>query len=888
MAITLTILESANIGVNPVVPATVVINPALPTVGATVDVGTTTTGAPGTNASVVNSGTAVNAVFDFTIPRGDQGIQGIQGIQGLQGIQGPVGATGNAGAAATIAVGSTETLAPGSTAYVTNGGTSSAAVLNFGLVTGQKGDKGDDGANGNDGAAATISVGTTTTGAAGSSASVSNSGSSSAAIFNFTIPRGDKGETGNTGATGATGPGVAAGGTTGQALVKSSNTSYDTTWTTIQTGDRYLTTSTTSLTLSNGSKTLTVGTGLAYTTQQDLVIAYDASNHMHGIVTSYNSGTGALVADIQQHTGAGTYALWTVNVGGTTTAVLPIGGTTGQVLQKSSNTNYDVSWTTPYAGADALKTANNLSELTATASTARTNLGLGTMATQSSASYALLASPTFTGVPAAPTAAANTNTTQIATTAFVTTAVNQKANVFSPTFTGTVTIPAGASISGYATIASPTFTGTPAAPTAATATNTTQIATTAYVKNQGYLTTATAATTYAPLASPTFTGTVTIPAGASISGYLTSATAASTYLTQTNAASTYQTQAAMGSYLTTSAAASTYYLQTNPAGYITSASLTGYATESWVNSQGFLTSASLTGYATESWVSSQGYLTDAPSDGSQYARQNGAWAVVTGGGGGAVWGGITGTVTDQTDLVTYITGLGYQTASDVSTYVTGLGYLTDAPSDGSIYGRKDGAWEVVAGGTAAANQLTAGVVTTNPTTGPTASGDVLQYDGTNLIWAAGGGGGGVAWGAITGTVTDQTDLTTYLSSNYYPLSSNPAGYLTSVPAPSVTNVDIGVGNYTLVLTDGGNTVNINAGDGSSSGYVIYIPDNTSVAFPIGTQILFTCSMASGTSFNYINGASGVTVIQASNGLNAGSMRRAVKLDTDTWMISSQI
>lgn len=34
-----------------------------------------------------------------------------------------------------------------------------------------------------------------------------------------------------------------------------------------------------------------------------------------------------------------------------------------------------------------------------------------------------LASPTFTGVPAAPTATAGTNTTQIATTAFVTTAV---------------------------------------------------------------------------------------------------------------------------------------------------------------------------------------------------------------------------------------------------------------------------------------------------------------------------------------------------------------------------------------------------------------------------------------------------------------------------------
>ena len=35
------------------------------------------------------------------------------------------------------------------------------------------------------------------------------------------------------------------------------------------------------------------------------------------------------------------------------------------------------------------------------------------------ASSATLASPTFTGVPAAPTAAADTNTTQIATTAYV-------------------------------------------------------------------------------------------------------------------------------------------------------------------------------------------------------------------------------------------------------------------------------------------------------------------------------------------------------------------------------------------------------------------------------------------------------------------------------------
>jgi uncharacterized protein YjbI with pentapeptide repeats len=48
-------------------------------------------------------------------------------------------------------------------------------------------------------------------------------------------------------------------------------------------------------------------------------------------------------------------------------------------------------------------------------------------------------SPTFTGVPAAPTAAAGTNTTQLATTAFVTAADNLKANLSGATFTGVVT-----------------------------------------------------------------------------------------------------------------------------------------------------------------------------------------------------------------------------------------------------------------------------------------------------------------------------------------------------------------------------------------------------------------------------------------------------------------
>ena len=62
------------------------------------------------------------------------------------------------------------------------------------------------------------------------------------------------------------------------------------------------------------------------------------------------------------------------------------------------------------------------------------------------------------------------------------TALDLKAPIASPTFTGTVTIPAGASISGFAPLASPALTGVPTAPTAAADTNTTQIATTAFAK----------------------------------------------------------------------------------------------------------------------------------------------------------------------------------------------------------------------------------------------------------------------------------------------------------------------------------------------------------------------------------------------------------------------
>ena len=74
------------------------------------------------------------------------------------------------GPAGTMAVGTTTTGAPGTAANVTNTGTPSAALLNFTIP------RGDVGATGATGAAATIAAGTTTTGAPGTSATVTNAG----------------------------------------------------------------------------------------------------------------------------------------------------------------------------------------------------------------------------------------------------------------------------------------------------------------------------------------------------------------------------------------------------------------------------------------------------------------------------------------------------------------------------------------------------------------------------------------------------------------------------------------------------------------------------------------------------------------------------------------
>lgn len=99
-------------------------------VSPTINVGTVTTLTAGSPASVSNSGSTTNVILDFGIPTGPQGIQGPAGENGTDGVD---------GVSPTISVGNTTTLDPNSPATVTNVGTNTNVVLDFGIPQGKQG-----------------------------------------------------------------------------------------------------------------------------------------------------------------------------------------------------------------------------------------------------------------------------------------------------------------------------------------------------------------------------------------------------------------------------------------------------------------------------------------------------------------------------------------------------------------------------------------------------------------------------------------------------------------------------------------------------------------------------------------------------------------------------
>lgn len=154
----------------------------------------------GIASAILNGDYTLTLVFTdgsaYTTPpiRGAQGIQGVQGIQGAKGDTGSKGDTGAKGdtgnGIASAVLNSDYTL----TMAFTDGTTYTTPSIRG--VQGAQGIQGEPGTNGLDGAAATVAIGTVTTGEPGTQVQVTNSGTESAAVLNFTIPRGDTGAAG--------------------------------------------------------------------------------------------------------------------------------------------------------------------------------------------------------------------------------------------------------------------------------------------------------------------------------------------------------------------------------------------------------------------------------------------------------------------------------------------------------------------------------------------------------------------------------------------------------------------------------------------------------------------------------------------------------------------
>jgi hypothetical protein len=281
-----------------------------------------------------------------------------------------------------------------------------------------------------------------------------------------------------------------------------------------------------------------------------------------------------------------------------------------------------------------------------------------------------------------------------------------------------------------------------------------------------FLTTASAASTYATRASPTFTGTVTIPAGASISGYLTTA----------SASSTYQTISGMSSY------------------------------------------------ATQSYVTSQGYLTDAPSNGSEYVRKNGAWSVATGGGGGGI---------------------------------------SDAPSDGNLYARQNAGWTSFSIPTLSVTNID---LTGNFNGYSMGSGYyTFKFDSTaNTLRMQDGAGSGIT--------ISPAGIT-------FPNSS----VLTSSPSKSVNAI---TGAYTLVLSDANNIIYADSSAGGGMSYYLTVPDDGTTNFPVGTVISLVANAGTGATIDITTTLMGTPTIYGTTSFAGGQVHQAflTKVAADTWII----
>jgi len=139
------------------------------------------------------------------------------------------------------------------------------------------------------------------------------------------------------GPAGANGLGVPTGGTTGQALVKNSNANNDTTWQTVATVGVII----------QDSATQTGSTWSSSKIQAQLDTKASTTHNHNTLYAPLASAvpTGGTTGQVLAKTSASNYALaWQTPASGNAPNGLPTGGTAGQVLVKNSSVDYDDSW----------------------------------------------------------------------------------------------------------------------------------------------------------------------------------------------------------------------------------------------------------------------------------------------------------------------------------------------------------------------------------------------------------------------------------------------------------------------------------------------------------------------------------------------------------------
>jgi len=192
--------------------------------------------------------------------------------------------------------------------------------------------------------------------------------------------------------------------------------------------------------------------------------------------------------------------------------------------------------------------------------------------------------------------------------------------------------------------------------------------------------------------------------------------------------------------------------------------------------------------------------------------------VLTGGGSmNVAWGSITGTLSSQTDLqVALDAKLSEVLATDVNTQAALDGYVLTSDGAGNaaweVPAAGGGAWGTITGTLSSQTDLQAvldlkleSVTSADVDSTGATNTYVLTADGAgNAAWLAPtGGGGGGAWGTITGTLSDQTDLQAELDAKADLAGAaftGPIAVSDADPSLSLEDTDVVTGNAIVELS----------------------------------------------------------------------------------------